>query len=136
MVYLLTGPPGSGKSAALSRFVVTLRARRPDVLVIAHFVGASRESASLRNLLQRLCFALQNDLGSRVAVPEEIPILITTFRDLLAQVPPNRRVVILPSPGTASEALDVASDVADAANGDAADDDAADDDAAEVEPDA
>ena len=44
---------------------------------------------------------------------------------------PNRRVVILPSPGVASEAQDVRADVEDAA-----DDSTADDDTVEVEPDA
>ncbi len=48
---LVTGPSGSGKSAALARLVLDFRSRRPQSAVIVHFVGATPRSTSLRETL-------------------------------------------------------------------------------------
>jgi len=49
---LVTGPSGSGKSAALARFVRDYAVRRREALVIPHFVGPG--ATSLRQILRRL----------------------------------------------------------------------------------
>jgi hypothetical protein len=44
---LVTGPSGSGKSAALAKFVTAYQGTHPNVLVLPHFIGASPTSTSL-----------------------------------------------------------------------------------------
>jgi hypothetical protein len=62
-VCLVVGPSGSGKSAALARFVrVWKRARRDDIFVF-HFVGASPRSTDLREMLRHLCAELKDALN-------------------------------------------------------------------------
>ena len=73
---LVTGPSGSGKSAALARFVTEYRRIHPDVLVISHFIGASPRSAGLRDLLRRLCRRLADRFGFGDEVPQEIDRLV------------------------------------------------------------
>jgi telomerase protein component 1 len=77
---LVTGPSGSGKSAALARFVTEYRQSHPDVLVIPHFIGASPRSAGLRDPLRRLCGGLADRFGFDDEVPQEINLLVNTFR--------------------------------------------------------
>ena len=92
---LVTGPSGSGKSAALARFVTEYRRTHPDVLVIPHFIGASPRSAGLRDLLRRLCRRLADRFGFGDEVPQEIDRLVNTFRDFLARVPADQRVLLV-----------------------------------------
>lgn len=109
---LLTGPSGSGKSAALAKFVRTCAAAHEgdeDVLLVPHFVGASAASTSLRQMLGRLCQELQRRFAFEatveregqpaetrpVEVPQDTNALITTFRDFLARVPAGTRVVLV-----------------------------------------
>ena len=92
---LVTGPSGSGKSAALSRFVTEYRRIHPDVLVISHFIGASPRSAGLRDLLRRLCHRPADRFGFGDEVPQEIDQLVDTFRDFLARVPADQRVLLV-----------------------------------------
>jgi tetratricopeptide (TPR) repeat protein len=92
---LVTGPSGSGKSAALVRFVTTLRRSHPEVFVLAHFVGASPRSTSLREMLGRLCGELKRRFGFGLVVPETTAERITTFLGFLASVPAETRVVLV-----------------------------------------
>lgn len=91
---LLAGPSGSGKSAALARFVTSYRQARPDALVIPHFVGASPASTGLRETLGRLCKILQQRFGFPGELPDDAHELATTFRGYVARVPPSVRVVL------------------------------------------
>ncbi|MDP2767728.1 MAG: DUF4062 domain-containing protein [Candidatus Methanoperedens sp.] len=92
---IVTGPPGSGKSAVLARFVEAYRMQYPDALVIPHFVGASLRSTSLRDMLERFC----RELASRFAFPDEIPQALSDlrriFRGFLARIPANERVILV-----------------------------------------
>ncbi|MGD0040450.1 MAG: AAA family ATPase, partial [Isosphaeraceae bacterium] len=118
---LLTGPGGSGKSATLAKFVTDYPKSHGDVVVIAHFIGASPRSASLRDMLQRLCRelyerVLRTEHAARLAsvtgtgeeaekarqiiereytIPHEISPLVTTWRNFLKQIPKEHRVVIV-----------------------------------------
>ena len=92
---LVTGPSGSGKSAALAQFAVIYSSRHSDVLVLPHFIGASPASTSLRQTLQRLCSELKLRFGFDDEVPPDTNSLISTFRQFLTQIPSDRRVVLL-----------------------------------------
>jgi len=106
---LVTGPSGSGKSAALAKFATEYAESHADVLVIPHFVGASPASTNLRQMLRRFCMTLQREFrftetrrgegGAEEVVPTEVPQavneLIPKFRDFVGQVPESRRVVFV-----------------------------------------
>jgi tetratricopeptide (TPR) repeat protein len=91
---LVTGPSGSGKSAALADFVSAFRKQQPDALAVAHFVGAGPRSAGLRDLLRRLCLELGRLAGPVDDLPEETDRLRDVFQDLLWKVPPGKRVLL------------------------------------------
>lgn len=90
---LVTGPSGSGKSAALAKFATTYAERHPEVLLIPHFIGASPASTSLRQTLQRFCLILKREYGFIEDVPQETNELTTRFRDFVGRVPVDRRIV-------------------------------------------
>jgi hypothetical protein len=92
---LATGPSGSGKSAAMARFVTAYSNTHRDALVIPHFVGASPASTSLRQMLFRFCSILKNAFGFDKDVPPDTNSLITTFREFMGQIPADRRVVLV-----------------------------------------
>jgi WD40 repeat protein len=92
---LVTGPAGSGKSAALARFVRDYRRRHPRMLVVPHFVGASPRSTGLRQMLRRFCQVLKDHFGWAEEVPEETARLIVGFRDFLGRVPASERVLFV-----------------------------------------
>jgi hypothetical protein len=92
---LVTGPSGSGKSAGLARFVTTFRRSHPEVFVLAHFVGASPRSTSLREMLGRLCGELKRHFGFAGAIPETTAERMTAFLGFVASVPAGTRVVLV-----------------------------------------
>lgn len=91
----LLGPPGQGKSAVLARLCGELAEHRPDVDVIAHFVGGSARSTRLSDVLRRLLHDLCTMAGEDGAVPlpEELRDLIAAFHAALARA--DRRTVII-----------------------------------------
>jgi WD40 repeat protein len=121
MPCLVTGPSGSGKSAALAKFVDRAKNDLPGLPVIAHFIGASPRSTALRDMLKRLCSELydrvlkmekeirlaeitatgeqankqRQAIEHEFAIPEEIAPLVTTWRRFLMIVPEPHRVVIV-----------------------------------------
>jgi WD40 repeat protein len=110
---LVTGPSGSGKSAALAKLAETYRERHPAALMIPHFVGASPGSTSLRSLLRRVCEALrrqfayedtiETSIGDKAkkteivpaAIPFEVDDLTIRFREFLERVPADTRVLLI-----------------------------------------
>ena len=61
---LVTGPSGTGKSAVLARFVQSLQSESAiphSALLIPHFVGASPNSTSLRQMLRRFCLIIRKE---------------------------------------------------------------------------
>jgi len=123
---LLTGPSGSGKSAVIARLASSLQQSAVSDLrvVIAHLVGASPASTSIRQTLRRFCLMLEQALHevlerektARLAeitdsdqaalekrraiekdyeVPQETSELIKTFRDFIAKVPADQRTVLV-----------------------------------------
>ena len=91
---VVVGPAGSGKSAALARFVTQYRGDHPETLVIPHFVGASPRSTGLQQMLRRFCLVLAGRFGFGRELPEETDKLVTTFRGYVASVPAEGRALL------------------------------------------
>lgn len=93
----LTGAPGGGKSALmayLSRHPALHD--RSSVLLIRHFVGASRGSTDAGRTLRRLCHHLKRGCADITAeVPDDPDALRGAFQVFLQQASARRRVVIL-----------------------------------------
>lgn len=94
-VLLVTGGPGSGKSALLGQFVRQHTARYPQALVLPHFVGASPGSTDLRRTLRRLCRGLAQASHFQEAMPEEVEALTQHFAALLTHAAAGRDVVVV-----------------------------------------
>ncbi|MFI5453968.1 MAG: DUF4062 domain-containing protein [Isosphaerales bacterium] len=99
---LVTGPSGSGKSAALARFVDRAAEDLPGVQVISHFVGASPRSTALRDMLKRLCtelyekpFITEQQIKQEFARSDGIARLATLWREVLNKITKGHRVVIV-----------------------------------------
>ncbi|MCD4750458.1 MAG: DUF4062 domain-containing protein [Thermoanaerobaculales bacterium] len=92
---LLTGGPGSGKSAVLARLCHHIEESVEATTVIPHFVGASPASTDLRLSLKRLAGTLNSVCGFDLELPEEVPELLRTLRAGLSQVPVESKIVIV-----------------------------------------
>jgi WD40 repeat protein len=92
---LVSGPPGTGKSALLSRFVTVFRQRHPDVAVVPYFVGAVAGDNRLAKMLRYLVEAIRRECG----VPEEPAVddqdLSRRFPDLAARAARRRPLVLV-----------------------------------------
>jgi len=92
---LVTGPSGSGKSAALARFVTEYRRRRQETLLVSHFIGAGPASTNPRQVLLRFCVSLKNALGFAEEIPQAFDELATLFRSFLTRIPAERHTVFI-----------------------------------------
>ena len=92
---VVTGPSGSGKSAAMAKFVKAYRDSHPAVVIIPHFIGASPASTSLRLMLRRVCLTLKKEFGLADEVEQDPQRLIGQFKEFLGRVPADRRVLIV-----------------------------------------
>jgi len=92
---LVTGPSGSGKSAALARFVRDYQDKQPQTLILPHFVGASPRSTSLRDMLRRFCQVFKIRFGFAEEVPEEAAKLSVAFREFISKIPADARVLLV-----------------------------------------
>ncbi len=90
---VLTGDPGSGKSALLAKFCRSLAEQTPEIhnssFILHHFVGASSGSTDLRRTLRRLCHAL----APAEPLPQDLKELIAHFHALLAGT--KQRVILV-----------------------------------------
>ncbi len=89
---LITGEPGSGKSALMARFAEELLRAHPEWVIVPHFIGASPASTNLREMLLRICTHLERAIGANEDVLQDIKKL---FPDLLGQVAEQRKVVLI-----------------------------------------
>jgi hypothetical protein len=92
---LVTGPSGSGKSAALARFATDYPQKHPRTLVIPHFIGASPASTNPRQMLRRFCLSLKNSFGFAEDIPQDFNELAPLFRGFLTRIPADRRTVFV-----------------------------------------
>jgi len=93
--YLITGPSGSGKSAALAKFVSDRRLRHPGEFLIAHFVGAGPRSSRLTEMLARLCRELKQVLGTEGEIPQDPIKLTEAFQSFLGKVSAEQHLVLI-----------------------------------------
>lgn len=91
---LVTGPSGSGKSAALAQFVTYLKTQA-QIVVIQHFIGASPASTNPRQMLRRICSTLKECFQFTDEVPQDFNTLATLFKTFIARIPTDRRTVLV-----------------------------------------
>ena len=92
---LVTGPSGIGKTAALADFVEQLKGEESGAVIVAHFVGASHRSASLRDTLGRLLEELRRSLSLNLSVPDTTAERVAALLTVLGSVGTGRRVVVI-----------------------------------------
>lgn len=92
---VITGEPGSGKSALMGRFTEEALHKHPDRLIISHFVGASPTSTNLRQTLKRFCSQLNQLTDATEGVPEDIKELIQVFPSLIAKAAEQKNILII-----------------------------------------
>ncbi len=91
---VVTGAPGSGKSALLAECVRRARERFPGALVIPHFIGASPGSAILGNTLRSICETLKRECRLTEDVPADPLKLLQKWPEFLEKAGAGRRVVL------------------------------------------
>jgi WD40 repeat protein len=94
-ILVLTGEPGSGKSALLAKFCRSLPVSASPSLLVSHFVGASVGSTDLRRTLRRLCNELAKAAENTEPLPLDIKELIAHFQKLLAEAAGRLRVILV-----------------------------------------
>jgi WD40 repeat protein len=100
-IFVLTGDPGSGKSALLAKFTRDLPSglstinSQPSTLLLPHFIGTSTGSTDLRRTLRRLCHELAKAAGNTEPLPLDIKELITHFQKLLIEAGAKKRVILV-----------------------------------------
>jgi WD40 repeat protein len=92
---VITGSPGSGKSAMMARFTEEALRYHPDWLVLGHFVGASPSSTSLRQMLRRFCAFLSRATGANEDPPEDIKEVLPLFSELLPKASEQRKLLLV-----------------------------------------
>jgi tetratricopeptide (TPR) repeat protein len=132
---LVTGAPGSGKSALLGAWAIQYAEANPSAQTLTHFVGASAGSSDLSRMLARLLqeFARRFDIAeqpSATAIEQVVPwwlslvngrgrlvLVVDAIHQLSAQagaspiawipdeVPPNIRLVVSADGATKEELL-------------------------------
>ncbi len=65
---VVTGEPGSGKSALLAHWEARYQNDHPDTIIISHYIGAGTLGADLSGMLRHLML----ELSERLDIPEEI----------------------------------------------------------------
>lgn len=94
-IFVLTGDPGSGKSAFLAKFTREVAALHHSQVVIPHFIGASTGSTDLRRTLRRLSHELAKAAENTEPLPLDIKELITHFQKLLAEAGTKMCIVLV-----------------------------------------
>ena len=92
---MLTGDPGSGKTALLAAWARQWRERHPDQLVVEHYVGASPDSTNWEQMLLRIMTALKQHFSIAHDLPTELSGLRSEFADFLNIATAHGRWVLL-----------------------------------------
>jgi WD40 repeat protein/tetratricopeptide (TPR) repeat protein len=90
---LVTGQVGCGKSSLLAHLCRGRSAR--DELLVPHLVGASSDSANLREMLRRLCRILASAYREGDHLPDDLYKLAGVLRRLLSSAPLGLRTVLV-----------------------------------------
>jgi len=94
-IFVLTGDPGSGKSALLAKFTRDVASLYPSSFILPHFVGASTGSTDLRRTLRRLCHELARAAENTEHLPLDIKELITHFQKLITETGAKKRIIVV-----------------------------------------
>jgi WD40 repeat protein len=92
---VVTGPPGSGKSALLAAFARQCRQRRPEAVTLPFFIGGAPGSTDLAALVRYLCESLAVRCGLPDAVPADPQRLRFLLPALLERAAARRPVVLV-----------------------------------------
>jgi len=91
---VVSGEPGSGKSALLAEAARRCREAWPQALVLPHFIGAAPGSAVPQATVRALCGALQPAAGDDTPPPADRETLYAHFTALLAKAARAAPVVL------------------------------------------
>lgn len=80
---LITGEAGAGKSALMAAFAERCMRAHPECITLAHFIGVSPGSTTIRRLLRRLCQELVRQAELAFEVPDELGQLLVVFPRIL-----------------------------------------------------
>ena len=92
---VLTGAPGSGKSAVMAAFVEQCRQHHPETLVIPCFIGAVPGSTILTNTLSYLCRTLQAECNVEEEIPDDPRQLRHKLPIFLEKAAERHRVILV-----------------------------------------
>jgi nephrocystin-3 len=92
---IVTGEPGSGKSALLANWMIDFRRLHRNQYVFYHAFGATPESGDGPAMLRRLLSELTRRLQVRVEIPEDTDGLQHAFADSLAQAASRDKIVLV-----------------------------------------
>jgi len=91
---VVTGQPGSGKSALLAEFVVQAR-KRVKAVVLPFFIGASPASTDLVSALRSIVEKLQVDLRLQISIPSKPEELRLLLHSLFNALGPRKRLILV-----------------------------------------
>ncbi len=91
-VLLVTGKPGSGKSAFMAAFAQHYM--ESDVchtasLVLTHFIGAAPDSSNIASILTRLCYEMKRRFALGLEVPTDYADLVKEWPEFLEESATN-----------------------------------------------
>ena len=92
---VVTGPPGSGKSALLAETARRCREQFPNALVVPHFIGAIAQSVELTTTLRSLCEVLRRACAIVDQVPEDPDKLRVQLPVFLEKAGSKRPVILV-----------------------------------------
>ncbi len=91
---VITGQPGSGKSALLAEFAVRAR-KRMKAVVLPFFIGASPASTDLISALRSIVETLRGMLRLQISIPTKPEELRLLLHQLIKALGPRKRLLIV-----------------------------------------
>ncbi|MGD0736657.1 MAG: ATP-binding protein [Terracidiphilus sp.] len=92
---VVTGDPGSGKSALLANFTHFWSQRNPETPILIHFIGAAPDTAGWMPMLRRLLGEFRRKFAIPTELPEDPAALRVAFANALHMVAAHGRLVLV-----------------------------------------
>ncbi|MCB0711368.1 MAG: tetratricopeptide repeat protein [Ignavibacteriae bacterium] len=80
---VITGESGSGKSALLSHWSNRYQKEHPESIIITHYIGATASSSDHINLLRRVMWEIQEQVGISEQLPTDPEQIVRQFPEWL-----------------------------------------------------